>query len=117
MATVAGLRCFSCGTLVEEGLAALGSLECHDCRGQRRRFAELPTRPVVVRIRVSDATACQDLVAFFRARACVAEQVRRNVVEVQPHPTLREAHARAEVDLLLGVWREAFPRVRAFALA
>jgi hypothetical protein len=116
MAIDAGLRCFSCGASVEEGLAALGSLECHDCRGRGRRFSEPDTRPVVVRVRVSDAAAGANLVAFFRARACVAEQVRPNLVEVQPHPTLREPHARAEVDLLLGVWREAFPRVRAVAL-
>jgi hypothetical protein len=69
-----------------------------------------------VRIRISDVGACADLIAFFRARACVVERVRANIVEVQPHPTLLEPHARAEVELLLGVWREAFPNVRAVAL-
>jgi hypothetical protein len=60
--------------------------------------------PVSVQVRVSDPELAPGLIEFLRRRACFAERLRADLVLVQPHPTLREEHVRAELELLLGVW-------------
>jgi len=41
-----------------------------------------------LRIQLSDATLTDELVDFFRRRACRVEQVNSDVIEVEAHPTL-----------------------------
>jgi hypothetical protein len=110
-------RCLVCGDHIEEPLSRLGSTRCLECRldggGNGHATVEVARAPVRLRIRVSEPALVDDLVGFFRRRQCLAHRVDGRVIEVQPHPTLREEHARAELDLLLGVWQAGHPGSRA----
>jgi hypothetical protein len=123
MRPIPSLRCLACGGEVEASLASLGSVRCHDCRDSRRPLdgsyarngdgsGHANGRPVTLTIRLRDAAQASDLVEFLRVRACEAERARGNLVHVRPHPTLRPAHVRAEVEALLGAWQATRPGTR-----
>ncbi len=100
-----------------------------DCRASRRPLdrallSELDERangtgqvPVSVTVRITDASRTAELLEFLRRRACDAEVVRGDLVAVRPHPTLRPAHVRAELEALLAAWQQERPDARAFMVA
>ena len=127
MRPIPPLRCLACGGEVEATLASLGSYRCHDCRDARRPLDPLYAgagesqngngarngNAVSLTVRVRDAAQVSDLLDFLRLRACDAEWLRGTLVVVRPHPTLRRAHVRAELEALLGIWQSTRPGARA----
>ena len=129
MRPIPSMRCLACGEAIEETLFRLGSPRCLDCRGSGRpldpRLAgdfeeQAPAitngnangnahLPVSVTVRVSDRSHTPELLEFLRRRGCEAEPLRGNLVVVRPHPTLRAAHVRAELEILLAVWQQERP--------
>jgi hypothetical protein len=122
-------RCYACGGPIEDALLRLGSPRCLDCRVTRRPldpalvgdFHERANGnghiPVSVTVRVTDPSRTAELLEFLRRRACHAELVRGDLVAVRPHPTLRPAHVRAELEALLAAWQLERPDARAFLVA
>jgi hypothetical protein len=127
MRPIPSLWCLACGGEVEASLASLGSSRCHDCRDTSRPLdpAHGPNgrgtnghaernggSAVTLTVRLRDAAQVADLLEFLRVRACDAERARGNHVVVRPHPTLRPAHVRAELEALLGAWQATRPGAR-----
>jgi hypothetical protein len=122
-------RCFACGGPIEDTLLRLGSPRCQDCRCARRPLdralaGDLYSStngnghvPVSVTVRITDPSRTVELLEFLRRRACEAELLRGDLVVVRPHPTLRPAHVRAELEILLAVWQQERPDARAFLVA
>lgn len=136
MRPIPSMRCLACGGPIEETLFRLGSPRCLDCRGARRPLDPVLAGavmehtaataniangnghvPVSMTVRVSDASCTLELLEFLRRRACEAELVRADLVVVRPHPTLRAAHVRAELEVLLAAWHQERPNARAVLVA
>jgi hypothetical protein len=129
MRPIPSMHCFACGGPIEDTLFRLGSPRCLDCRQDRRPLDPALAGdagqngsagqhdPVSVTVRVSDASSTLELLEFLRRRACEAELVRGDLLVVRPHPTLRAAHVRAELEVLLQVWQRERPDVRATLVA
>jgi hypothetical protein len=145
MRPIPSMRCLACGGPIEDTLFRLGSPRCLDCRQEQRPLdpvlAGTPSengsvngsmsgsvngsgngvdngrRPVSVTVRVSDASLTLELLDFLRRRACEAELIRGDLLLVRPHPTLRAAHVRAELEVLIAAWQRERPDVRATLVA
>jgi hypothetical protein len=62
-----------------------------------------------MKIRLSDPALVDDLLAFLRARRCVAEQASDNTLYVTLPEAVRSDAAALELDLYLRVWEATHP--------
>jgi hypothetical protein len=62
-----------------------------------------------MKIRLSDPALVDDLLAFLRARQCVAEQASEDTLDVELPEAMRRDAAALELDLYLRVWEASHP--------
>ena len=62
-----------------------------------------------MKIRLSDPALVDDLLAFLRARQCVAEQASEDTLDVELPAAMRSDAAALELDLYLRVWEASHP--------
>ena len=64
-----------------------------------------------MRIRLSDPSLVDDLLAFLREKKCVAEQTSADTLDISLPEAGRADAARLELDLYLRVWEATHPGV------